>query len=64
MGSSRGIGYMIAQAEGVFDTTGVFAGMTVLALGVLLVGGVVDRLGRRPLGWKQARTDAASEEFA
>jgi NitT/TauT family transport system permease protein len=64
MGSSKGIGYMIAQAEGVFDTTGVFAGMTVLALGVLLVGAIVDRLERRLLGWKQARTDAASEEFA
>jgi hypothetical protein len=30
--ASRGIGYLIAQAEGVFDTTGVFAGMAVLAL--------------------------------
>jgi hypothetical protein len=38
--------------------------MTVLALGVLLVGAIVDRLERRLLGWKQARTDAASEEFA
>ena len=28
LGASRGIGYVIAQAEGVFDTTGVFAGMT------------------------------------
>ena len=28
-GASRGIGYFIAQAEGVFDTTGVFAGMTI-----------------------------------
>jgi len=64
MGSSKGVGYIIAQAEGVFDTTGVFAGMTVLALGVLLVGGIVDRLERRLLGWKQARTDAASGEFA
>jgi hypothetical protein len=26
LGASRGIGYLIAQAEGVFDTTGVFAG--------------------------------------
>ena len=64
MGSSKGIGYMIAQAEGVFDTTGVFAGVTVLALGVLLVGGAVNRLERRLLGWKQARTGGAAEEFA
>jgi NitT/TauT family transport system permease protein len=64
LGASRGIGYMIAQAEGVFDTTGVFAGMTVLAIGVLLVGAVVDRLERRLLRWKQPRTDSSSEEFA
>jgi NitT/TauT family transport system permease protein len=64
LGASSGIGYIIAQAEGVFDTTGVFAGMTVLALGVLLVGGVVDRLERRLLRWKPDRADPASEEFA
>ena len=64
LGASSGIGYIIAQAEGVFDTTGVFAGMTVLALGVLLVGGVVDRLERRLLRWKPNRADPASEEFA
>jgi sulfonate transport system permease protein len=52
LGASRGIGYLIAQAEGVFDTTGVFAGIAVLAFGVLLVGGVVGRLERRLLRWK------------
>lgn len=52
LGASRGIGYLIAQAEGVFDTTGVFAGMAVLASGVLLVGGVVSVLERRLLRWK------------
>jgi len=52
LGASRGIGYLIAQAEGVFDTTGVFAGIAVLAAGVLLVGSVVGRLERWLLGWK------------
>jgi NitT/TauT family transport system permease protein len=52
LGSSAGIGYMIAQAEGVFDTTGVFAGITVLAAGVLLVGAVVDRIESYLLRWK------------
>jgi PAS domain S-box-containing protein len=37
LGSARGVGYVIQQAEGVFDTTGVFAGMTVLAAIVLMV---------------------------
>ena len=38
LGASHGVGYLISQAEGVFDTTGVFAGMVVLSAVVLLVG--------------------------
>jgi NitT/TauT family transport system permease protein len=52
LGASRGIGYLIAQAEGVFDTTGVFAGMVILAAWVLLVGIVIGRVERRLLRWK------------
>src|SRR5882672_1527485 len=54
LGSSHGIGYTIAQAEGVFDTTGVFAGMTILSAAVLVIGRGVDRLERWLLRWKQA----------
>lgn len=53
LGASRGIGYVIAQAEGVFDTTGVFAGMTVLSAVVLAVGGLVNVAERRLLRWKR-----------
>jgi NitT/TauT family transport system permease protein len=63
LGASRGIGYMIAQAEGVFDTTGVFAGMTILASVVLLVGAAVDRLERYLLRWKPDR-DARAKQVA
>ena len=54
LGSVRGLGYMIAQAEGTFDTTGVFAGMVVLAavVGVVSIG--VTRLERWLLRWKSA----------
>jgi NitT/TauT family transport system permease protein len=52
LGASKGIGYTISQAEGAFDTTGVFAGMTILAAVVLLVGEAVSRLERRLLRWK------------
>jgi NitT/TauT family transport system permease protein len=55
LGASRGVGYVISQAEGVFDTTGVFAGMTVLAAVVLAVGAVVNRLERWLLRWKPER---------
>ena len=61
LGASRGIGYLIAQAEGVFDTTGVFAGITVLSAGVLMVGIAVDRLERWLLQWKPERSDTAGE---
>ena len=63
LGSSAGIGYMIAQAEGVFNTTGVFAGITVLALGVLAVGVVVDRVERRLMRWKPERTGVGVNEL-
>jgi len=52
LGSARGLGYMIAQAEGTFDTTGVFAGMTVLAGFTLVVDMVVTWVERRLLAWK------------
>ncbi|HEX3646371.1 MAG TPA: ABC transporter permease [Vicinamibacterales bacterium] len=52
LGSTRGLGYVISQAEGTFDTTGVFAGMTVLALVVVAVSAGVTRLERWLLRWK------------
>jgi sulfonate transport system permease protein len=52
LGASRGVGYLISQAEGTFDTTGVFAGMAVLSAVVLLVGWGVSRLERWLLRWK------------
>jgi NitT/TauT family transport system permease protein len=52
LGAARGLGYVIAQAEGTFDTTGVFAGMTVLSAVVALVGAGVTRLERYLLRWK------------
>jgi NitT/TauT family transport system permease protein len=52
LGSTRGLGYVISQAEGTFDTTGVFAGMTVLAVVVVIVSAAVTRLERWLLRWK------------
>lgn len=53
MGATRGLGYIIAQAEGTFDTTGVFAGMTVLAAVVVIVSAGMSRVERRLLRWKR-----------
>ena len=52
LGASQGIGYLISQAEGIFDTAGVFAGMTVLAVVVLAVGTFVSRVERYMMRWK------------
>src|SRR5206468_7406902 len=52
LGATRGLGYVISQAEGTFDTTGVFAGMTVLGIVVVIVGAGVTRLERWLLRWK------------
>lgn len=64
LGASRGIGYLIAQAEGVFDTTGVFAGMVVLAAWVLAVGALIARLEHRVLRWRPRRAEGHDERFA
>lgn len=52
LGSAAGLGYLIHQAEGVFDVTGVFAGMVVLAAFVLLIDWVVTVVERRLLVWR------------
>jgi sulfonate transport system permease protein len=52
LGATHGLGYVISQAEGTFDTTGVFAGMTVLAAVVVVASAGVSRLERWLLRWK------------
>lgn len=52
LGASAGLGYLISQAEGMFDIAGVFAGMIVLSAFVLIVDGLVTMIERRLLAWK------------
>jgi NitT/TauT family transport system permease protein len=52
LGSAAGLGYLIQQAEGVFDVTGVFAGMFVLMAFVLIVDFLVTLMERRLLAWR------------
>jgi NitT/TauT family transport system permease protein len=54
LGSAHGLGYVISQAEGTFDTTGVFAGMFVLAVVVVIVSAGVTEVERYLLRWKRA----------
>ena len=52
LGSAAGLGYLIHQAESVFDVTGVFAGMFVLMAFVILVDWIVTRVENRLLVWR------------
>jgi sulfonate transport system permease protein len=57
LGSAAGLGYLIQQAEGVFDVAGVFAGMFVLSAFVILIDMGVTLAERRLLVWKPAAAD-------
>src|SRR6202142_4758057 len=54
LGSAAGLGYLIQQAEGVFDVAGVFAGMFILAAFVIAIDGVVTLVEKRLLVWRPA----------
>ncbi len=52
LGSSAGLGYKIQQAESVFDVTGVFAGMLILAVFVIVIDAIVTVIENRLLVWR------------
>jgi NitT/TauT family transport system permease protein len=52
LGAAAGLGYFIQQAESVFDITGVFAGMAILAMFVLLIDYAVTLIENRLLVWR------------
>jgi NitT/TauT family transport system permease protein len=52
LGSAAGLGYLIQQAEGIFDVAGVFAGMFILAAFVLAIDAAVTLVERRLLVWR------------
>jgi NitT/TauT family transport system permease protein len=57
LGSAAGLGYLIQQAEGVFDVAGVFAGMFVLSIFVVLIDLAVTMVENRLLVWRPAAAD-------
>jgi NitT/TauT family transport system permease protein len=52
LGSSRGVGYLILQAEGSFDISTVMAGILVLTVFALMLDAVVGRLETRLMKWQ------------
>ncbi|MFQ6309246.1 ABC transporter permease [Lysobacter capsici] len=58
LGASAGLGYLIAQAEGNFNAVGVFAGIAILAVFVLIIDAFLDIAENRLIAW---RPNAARE---
>lgn len=52
LGSAKGVGYLIQQAEGTFDINTVIAGILVLTAFALLLDGAVGLLERRLMRWQ------------
>jgi NitT/TauT family transport system permease protein len=52
LGSARGVGYLILQAEGTFDINTVFAGILVLTAFALVLDGIVALVERRLMKWQ------------
>jgi len=52
LGSARGVGYLIQQAEGVFDIDTVFAGILVLTMFALVLDFIVTLVENRLLVWR------------
>jgi NitT/TauT family transport system permease protein len=52
LGSAAGLGYLIHEAEGTFDVTGVFAGMVILSAFVILIDYCVTLVETRLLSWR------------
>jgi NitT/TauT family transport system permease protein len=52
LGSSRGVGYLILQAEGSFDINTVMAGILVLTVFALMLDGAVGWLERHLMKWQ------------
>jgi NitT/TauT family transport system permease protein len=55
VGATQGLGYLIAQSQGAFDTTGVFAGMLILSVTTLIADWGVSKLEKRFIAWRYVR---------
>lgn len=54
LGSSEGLGYVIARSQGNLDTTGVMAGLVILSVVAVVVTIVIGRVERYLTRWKRA----------
>jgi len=57
LGSARGVGYLILQAEGTFDINTVFAGILVLTAFALILDAIVGVGERHLMKWQPKTGD-------
>ncbi|MGZ4164341.1 MAG: ABC transporter permease [Tumebacillaceae bacterium] len=55
IGATEGLGFLISQAQGAFDTTGVFAAMVLLSVTALIADWAVGKLEKRFVAWRHVR---------
>jgi NitT/TauT family transport system permease protein len=61
LGSARGVGYLILQAEGTFDVNTVIAGILVLTACALILDTAVSAVERRLLNWRPGGARGAAQ---
>lgn len=55
IGSTKGLGFLISEARGSFNTSGVFAGMVLLSVTALAVDWIVGKLEKRFIAWRYVK---------
>jgi NitT/TauT family transport system permease protein len=58
LGSSRGVGYLILQAEGTFDINTVMAGILVLTVFALILDAAVGRIEAQLMKWRPGTAES------
>lgn len=58
IGATKGVGLLIAQSQGTFNTAGVYAAMVILAVVALAAEGLLTFAERRIFRWKPAGSDS------
>ncbi|HEU0167883.1 MAG TPA: ABC transporter permease subunit, partial [Chloroflexota bacterium] len=60
MAANRGLGFLLVNAQGQFDTAGVFAAIVILMIMGLIINEGVNRLEHHLLRWRSAGNAEAS----
>jgi NitT/TauT family transport system permease protein len=60
--SSQGLGFIIQYHSGLFQTTGVMGGIAIMAVAVVIINDLLDRLERRLMRWRPKEQASVASE--